>query len=352
MEHRRTFPDPLAQAMRIPAPQTAEPQTTGPRTTGPHATRLRAWSHALAWVLCATTVVLLAAGALVTGTGSSLAVPDWPLAYGRLFPPMVGGILYEHGHRLIAAVVGLIAFLLAIWLWWAEPRRWVRWLAALALLTVILQALLGGITVLLLLPKPISIAHALLAQLFFLLTVLLVQVTAPGWEGLLAVGRTRKASRAAMWSTLTLAALLVELLLGAIVRHFEAGLAIPDFPLSFGRLVPPLSAFPVLIHFLHRVGAVLVTLLAVLAIASVLRRHGGEPALRRPALALVWLLAGQLLLGAAVIWTQRAVAITTLHVVNGALLSATAGLLALRAWLIVPARGTVSPAVVAEHAAR
>jgi heme a synthase len=308
---------------------------------------MRPWSYRLAWALCCATVLLLAAGAAVTSTGSSLAVPDWPLAYGQLFPPMVGGILYEHGHRLIAASVGLLTLGLTAWLWWAEPRRWVRWLATAALGAVIAQGLLGGLTVLLLLPKGVSIAHALLAQGFFLLTVALLQVTAPGWEALLERGRRPAASQAGRLALATLLGLLLELLLGALVRHFNAGLAIPDFPLAFGRLVPPLAAFPILIHYLHRLGALGVLALIAATVWQVLRRHGGEPALRRPALALAWLLALQIALGGAVIWTQRAPTVTVLHLVNGALLIATAGLLSLRAWLLtVPPRGTARGAAL------
>ncbi|HEX9843166.1 MAG TPA: COX15/CtaA family protein, partial [bacterium] len=300
---------------------------------------MRPWSHRLAWLLCSATVVLLAAGALVTSTGSSLAVPDWPLAYGQLFPPMVGGILYEHGHRLIAAFVGLLTIATAGWIWWAEPRRWVRWLAVAGLGAVVVQGLLGGITVLLLLPKAVSIGHALLAQAFFLLTVALVQVTAPGWSAMLARGRYPRPSRLLPLALLTLAALALELVLGALVRHFNAGLAIPDFPLAYGRLIPPLGAFPILIHFLHRLGALLALGLVLATLWEVRRRHAAEPALRRPALAMVWLLALQIALGAAVIWSERAPTITTLHLVNGALLLASAALLTLRARLLTTPTG-------------
>jgi cytochrome c oxidase assembly protein subunit 15 len=312
---------------------------------------MRPWSHRLAWLLCSATVVLLAAGALVTSTGSSLAVPDWPLAYGQLFPPMVGGILYEHGHRLIAALVGLLTIATAGWIWWAEPRRWVRWLAVAALGAVVVQGLLGGITVLLLLPKAVSIGHALLAQGFFLLTVALVQVTSARWDGLVERGRRPLRSRAAPWALATLAALVLELLLGAMVRHFNAGLAIPDFPLAYGRLIPPLSAFPILIHFLHRLGAVVALVLIAGTLWEVRRRHGGDPALRRPATALGWLLALQILLGGAVIWTQRAPTITTLHLVNGALLIATAAVLSLRALVLTTPGGAASRAPTAEASA-
>src|SRR3990167_2457625 len=115
------------------------------------------------------TFVLLIAGGLVTSTDSGLAVPDWPLSYGMWFPPMVGGIFYEHGHRMIAGVVGLMILGLAAWLWMRETRRWVRVLGYSAAGAVVLQALLGGLTVLLLLPPSVSIAHACLGQGVFVL---------------------------------------------------------------------------------------------------------------------------------------------------------------------------------------
>ena len=179
-------------------------------------------AHGLAWLLCAATVLLLTAGALVTGTGSSLAVPDWPLAYGQLFPPMVGGILYEHGHRLIAAGAGLLSVVLAVTLWRTERRRWVRNVAWGAVGLVVFQGLLGGITVLLLLPRSVSISHALFAQLFFLATVILVQATAPGWTAIASVVRPLERQLAPL-GLAAVFALLGQLVLGATVRHHGAG---------------------------------------------------------------------------------------------------------------------------------
>src|SRR5262245_32575448 len=120
------------------------------------------WLHRYVKLVVASTVLLIAAGGMVTSTGSGLAVPDWPNTYGQFmfsfpFEKMVGGIFYEHGHRMIASTVGFLTIILAIWTWKAEPRRWVRWLGLSALGAVILQGLLGGITVLLLLPAPVSI---------------------------------------------------------------------------------------------------------------------------------------------------------------------------------------------------
>jgi len=114
-------------------------------------------------------LVLIAAGGLVTSTGSALAVPDWPLSYGQVMPPMVGGILYEHGHRMIATFVGVLTTVLAVWYWQKESRNWVRNLALGALAAVIAQGVLGGLTVLFLLPTPVSVSHATLAQTFFVI---------------------------------------------------------------------------------------------------------------------------------------------------------------------------------------
>jgi cytochrome c oxidase assembly protein subunit 15 len=145
------------------------------------------WLHRYANLVAAATLLLIAAGGMVTSTGSGLAVPDWPNTYGWFmfsFPmeKWVGGIFYEHGHRLIASAVGFLTIVLAVWVWRVDPRRWVRWLAVGALGAVVLQGLLGGLTVLLLLPAPVSIGHAGLAQLFFCLTVSLsVFTSCGGW---------------------------------------------------------------------------------------------------------------------------------------------------------------------------
>ena len=131
------------------------------------------WLHRYAKFVSAATVLLLVAGGLVTSTGSGLAVPDWPTSYGWnmfTFPMkhMVGGIFYEHGHRLIASGVGFLTIVLAIWIWRAEARRWMRVLGFTALAAVCVQGLLGGITVLYFLPTAVSTAHAGLAQMFLL----------------------------------------------------------------------------------------------------------------------------------------------------------------------------------------
>ena len=114
------------------------------------------WRRRFSKILVISVVLLIFAGGMVTSTGSGLAVPDWPLSYGMLFPPMVGGVFYEHGHRMIASVVGLFTLILAIWTALTEARAWVRKLAFLSLVVVIAQGLLGGLTVLYFLPALLS----------------------------------------------------------------------------------------------------------------------------------------------------------------------------------------------------
>ena len=142
--------------------------------------------HRFSQFVVGCTVLLVLAGSLVTSTGSGLAVPDWPTSYGWnmfTFPPSkwVGGIFYEHGHRLIASTVGFLTIILAAWLWRADPRAWMKKLGVVALLAVITQGVLGGITVLYFLPDAVSTAHAALAEIFFCLTVAIALFTSRGW---------------------------------------------------------------------------------------------------------------------------------------------------------------------------
>ena len=129
------------------------------------------WLRRFTKLVAFSTLFLIFAGAMVTSTGSGLAVPDWPLAYGMFFPPMIAGIFYEHGHRLIAGSVGFLTVIQAIWLQRREPKRHVRILGWTSLGAVIAQGLLGGLTVKLLLPPIVSIAHAGLAEIFLCLNV-------------------------------------------------------------------------------------------------------------------------------------------------------------------------------------
>jgi cytochrome c oxidase assembly protein subunit 15 len=287
--------------------------------------------HRFAVLTAGATLVLLFVGGLVTSTGSGLAVPDWPLSFGQVFPEMTGGVLFEHGHRLAASVVGLLTAVLSLWIVLREPRPAVRGLGLLALFAVILQGVLGGVTVLYNLPLAVSVTHACLAQTFFCLTVTLAVVTGRAW--LDARPRPVEAPPPAlpMLAGVTTALVFGQLVLGALMRHMHAGLAIPDFPLAFGRLVPPLPTPFVKVHFAHRVGALLVALAVGWTVARVLRRHRDVPLLRRPALLAATLVVAQVGLGALTIWSRRAVLPTTLHLAVGASLLATCLVIALRA---------------------
>ncbi|HEX6324648.1 MAG TPA: COX15/CtaA family protein [Vicinamibacterales bacterium] len=291
------------------------------------------WLHRFAWFLAASTLLLITAGGMVTSTNSGLSVPDWPNTYGRFmfsFPldNMVGGILYEHGHRLIASTVGFFTIILAVWIWKVDPRRWMRWLGVVALAAVIVQGVLGGITVLYFLPAPVSVAHAGLAEIFFCLTVAIAIFTSPRWLNPPAAPARDRALAAV--ATATTALVFVQILLGATMRHTGAGLAIPDFPLAFGRLVPHVWNFGVAVHYAHRVGAVIVTLAILAAAAHVFYHHRGRVELTRPAALLVLLVAVQVTLGAFVILTGKQPVINTAHVANGALVLVTS--LALTLW--------------------
>lgn len=284
--------------------------------------------HRLAVATAASTFVLLFVGGLVTSTGSALAVPDWPLSFGQVFPPMVGGVLFEHGHRLVATLVGCLTLVLALWIAIAEPRPAVRASGLVALFAVVLQGVLGGVTVLYRLPLAVSVTHACLAQTFFCLTVALAIVTGPGWTSPPTAVRPDERP-IALLAGATTAAVFAQLVLGALMRHLGAGLAIPDFPLAFGRVLPPLVTPLVTVHFAHRMGAVIVVLSVATTVARAARSPRAE--LRRPALVAAALVVVQVALGASIIWTRRAVVPTTSHVALGAALLATCFALTLRA---------------------
>lgn len=291
------------------------------------------WLHRYAKFVSAATVLLIAAGGLVTSTGSGLAVPDWPTSYGWnmfTFPlkHMVGGIFYEHGHRLIASGVGLLTIVLALWIWKAEPRGWMRILGFTALAAVCLQGLLGGITVLYFLPTAVSTAHAGLAQIFFCLTVAIALFTSRGWTR--PSGELVDDPRLRLVASATTAAIYLQIVVGATMRHSGAGLAIPDFPLVFGGLVPPAWTPQIAVHYAHRVGALIVTFAIAATAGHVWYHHRNRRELRRPATVLVGLVLTQVTLGAFVIWSEKQVAINTAHVVVGALTLATSLVLALR----------------------
>jgi cytochrome c oxidase assembly protein subunit 15 len=293
--------------------------------------------HLFALLTAVSTAVLIFAGGLVTSTGSGLSVPDWPNSYGWFmftFPieNWVGGIFYEHSHRLIASTVGFLILVLAFWLWRVEPRRWVRRLGFIALGAVITQGVLGGITVLWYLPDAISIAHASLAEIVFCLTTTIALVTSPGW-------RSRYARRGPApddhtlqrLARITLATVYLQIVVGATMRHTDAGLAIPDFPWMFGHLIPDHWDPKIAVHFAHRVGALCVTAMLLVTTSRVFARHRQRLELLRPSVVLLVLVTLQITLGAMTVLSRKEYIINSLHVVTGASVLVTTLILTLRA---------------------
>ncbi len=301
--------------------------------------------HRFSKVVVASTVLLILAGSLVTSHDAGLSVPDWPTTYGWnmfTFPPSmwVANIFYEHGHRLIASTVGFLTIILAIWLWLADPRPWLRWFGVAALGAVIAQGLLGGLTVLFFLPAAVSTAHAGLAEVFFCMTVAIALFTSPRWIAGYGTAKAvpYDAARAVddvtlrRLATATTALIFLQMLIGAAMRHTGAGLAIPDFPWMFGHVVPDHWNGRIAVHFTHRVGALIVTLGIVTLSAYVWSHHRGRRELTRPATLIVALVATQVTLGALTVLTRRDVWINSLHVVCGALVLTTSLVLTLRSW--------------------
>lgn len=329
----------------------------------PRFDRLLFW-YAFAWT--GLTLFNLTAGASVTSHGAGLSVPDWPTTFHQnmfTFPlsKMVGGIFYEHGHRLVASTVGFMTIGLVALLYLRESRRWLRRLGMVALAAVIVQGVLGGLTVLFYLPDPVSVSHAGLAQLFFCTAASITLFLSRGW--IEARPQPDFMRGAGLWKPAAAATafLFVQILLGAVVRHTESGLAIPDFPLSYGRLIPSLddasidaynhqrrwgdvdnwlpqtSARQIAVHFAHRVNAVLATVILVVMAVRVIRACRGRTWLTRPAWTLLLLLPVQIGLGAATVLTQRDVLPNTAHVIVGASLLATCVVLTLRLHRLHPA---------------
>lgn len=278
-------------------------------TAGPNASHNPTWLHRFAVGTAVATWFLVVAGALVTSNNAGLSVPDWPLSYGTWMPPMVGGILYEHGHRMVASLIGLLTIIQAVWLWRREPRRWVRRLGFVALLAVVIQGILGGVTVLYLLPAPVSVAHACLAQLFFCAMVSIALVTSPGWKQTVARVEDTGTPRLSVLCLLASAAVFLQLVLGAMLRHGAVGIGA------------------------HVAGAVAAGLGVGWTVAAVCRRPVVGSGLGPTAGRLLGLLIVQLMLGAGAYWirvvTQGAVqpepamvVLTVLHVAVGALVLA------------------------------
>jgi len=207
-------------------------------------------THHVAFGLSLLTFILIVAGGLVTSTDSGLAVPDWPLSFGTLFPPMVGGIIYEHSHRVIAGGVLIVTFILAVIIFKAKAKSHLKLLISLSATTVLLQALLGGLTVLYLLPTPISIFHATLGQLFFALICVVAWMTSKSWDikdatPVIGIAPFRKLAIALA------SAFVLQLILGAWVRHSQGAGVWVHIGMAILILVLSASAF-LLSHILMK----------------------------------------------------------------------------------------------------
>jgi len=246
------------------------------------------------------TFLLVIAGGLVTSTGSALAVPDWPLSFGKFFPPMVGGVFYEHGHRMIAATVGFLTIILAVWLWREAQEPLLRKAGWIALGLVCAQGILGGVTVLLRLPAVTSVGHACLGQIFFSWICCIAAMT---WSQPI-LAAYEGASKLRRLALMTTGFVFFQLVFGAIYRH--TGLMLH-------------------VHFL---GAVLVFVHAILLYRRIQKLAIVDSWLSRPAVLLTALVFAQVGLGISA-WQHPTVMDATAHVAVGALILATSSVISL-----------------------
>ncbi len=312
--------------------------SSSPVTQSSRAKQLPAAVHRFAIATAAWIVLLIIAGALVTSNDAGLAVPDWPLSYGSWMPPMVGGIFYEHGHRIIATVAGLLTIILAAWLQLREPRAWVRKLGWAALGLVILQGVFGGITVLMRLPPPVSTTHATLAELYFVTILSIALFTSRWWQRDLPSLEDLGSPKLRTLAMLTSAAVFLQLILGAAFRH------------GAFNLMP------------HEIGAVVVLAMSIVTGRAVRKRFGNVPDLRRWGVLLSAIVGTQFLLGLAALWavsvaqhaaqpTVTYVSITVIHVLVGALTLATSWMLTLTCFRLLRPAGVQAVTAASNSAA-
>jgi len=324
--------------------------------------------HWYAVAAAASVSLLICSGGLVTSHEAGMAVPDWPNSFGYnmfLFPisHWVGGVLFEHTHRLIASGVGLLTVILCVALFLIEKRRWVKTLGLIAVAAVIVQGILGGLRVTENSPV-LGLFHGCLAQSFFALMATIALVTSRFWERLerartsasvreragtvgaetadrqsLVTNHQSRFSSYRRWAVIVTAMVFVQLVLGASMRHSHAGLSIPDFPLSYGHLFPPLdagsinkineargaaaqpytSAGLILLQYVHRIWAALIVAALIFTAVRLLRNHFLPVFFRRCAGGWVLLVVVQFCLGAWTVLSNKAADIATAHVFCGAL---------------------------------
>lgn len=306
------------------------------------------WLKRFAVFTAVATLCLIGIGGIVTSKGVGMSVPDWPTTYGYnmfLFPisKWVGGIREEHSHRLFASWVGLLTTILAVWLWIKEDRRWLRWLGVIAFFAVVLQGVLGGLRVVLI-KDEIGIFHAGLAQAFFCLTVAIAIFLSRWWQQLRSPSPafSLAASQVKPLVLFTTGLIFLQLMLGATMRHQHAGLAVPDFPLAYGKVWPDtdpvsidrynrertdvrdfnaITPAQIYLHMAHRLTAFLILGLVVAcwARAKVISpRPEARNPVRRLTGAWVSIITLQAVLGVVTVLKNKPADIATAHVVVGA----------------------------------
>lgn len=268
--------------------------------------------HRFAIATAIATFVLLIVGSLVHGTGSSLACPDWPLCYGSFFPKMENGVEFEHSHRLVATGVGMMTVTLAVLLFRQKDRRFFK-LGIAATFLVIFQGVLGGITVIYLLPRAISIAHLATSMCFFSLMITIALRTNP-----MPPEVPRRLGDARRWLVVAWATVLAQMVLGGMVRHTASGLACLDIPLCNGSIWP--SAPPEKVQMIHRFGAVVASTVVIWVALRVRKLSEGSRSMQRLALVPIALVLLQVTLGVASVLSLLDLPTITTHLAVGALL--------------------------------
>lgn len=277
------------------------------------------------------TLALVLLGSIVHATESSLACPDWPTCFGTMMPEMTGGVFWEHLHRLWAGAL-LVLFPVAVVLTRrAYPERTALFrlgLGGIALL--FFQSVLGGLTVIYRLPDAISTSHLAMALIFLALVTVILVRTAPEAPGRRAVTRAERqlAWRLGCWIT---GLVFVQSLVGAVVRHTDAGMACPDVPLCLGRVIPPLQYPAVQLHFAHRVLGVGLAV-AVLMFARTILTRERDAFSRRLAVAAAIGVVGQVLLGFVSVAFRLGVPWVSAHSVLAAILLTLGVAMAAHGW--------------------
>jgi len=277
------------------------------------------------FVVC-WTVFLFVAGALVTSNDAALAVPDWPLSFHKFFPEMTGGVFYEHGHRMIAGVLAALTVVLAVVVWRAEERRWLRWFAVIAVGGVLAQAILGGQVVIQLLHYWLPVIHACFAQMVFAVVLSIAVFTSKWWvsERL----QLEDAGSPPMHTVAIINATVIylQVILGAGFRHQY----LPIWP--------------------HMAGALIVLGVVIWTAVVLRKRFGNSPELSRARVLLHAIFGVQFLLGLAAYWSRLSTAnapqpmpvmvtLTVIHTVLGAILFAFSVLIVLLCYRLIPAKG-------------